>query len=99
MSERLDAIEARAANCRTYNFGMRAADKLTHEDVWDLLVLARKQQAAIDAVTKIVDEKYRLWAAICGNTCSKDILGVDHEAIADELAALIRAAITGEGGA
>ena len=46
--ERLDAIEARAANCRTYNFGMRAADKLAHEDVWDLLDLARKQQAALD---------------------------------------------------
>ena len=50
VSERLDAIEARAANCRTYNFGMRAADKLAHEDVWDLLDLARKQQAAIDAL-------------------------------------------------
>ena len=50
VSERLDAIEARAANCRTYNFGMRAADKLAHEDVWALLDLARKQQAAIDAL-------------------------------------------------
>ena len=59
---------------------------------------AREQQAKLDAVEKLLDEKYKLWAAICGNTCSKDIVGVDHEAIADEIAAAIRA-VTVRGGA
>lgn len=39
----LDAIKARIAGCRTYNFGMRYADQLAHED-------APKMTAALDAV-------------------------------------------------
>jgi hypothetical protein len=43
----LDAIEARRADCQTYNFGLRNADKLAHEDVPALLALVREQQATI----------------------------------------------------
>jgi len=63
-------------------------------DVAYLLDLARKQAAALEAVRKIVDDKYRIWAAVCGNTCSKDLMGVDHDAIADEINSVIHAAIT-----
>ncbi|WP_427017842.1 hypothetical protein ACQCSX_04305 [Pseudarthrobacter sp. P1] len=42
----LDQIRARALDCRTYNFGMRAADKLAHDDAFRLL-------AAVDAVTAL----------------------------------------------
>jgi len=37
----LDEIHARAANCRTYNFGMWAADKLAHDDAPKLLAALR----------------------------------------------------------
>ncbi|HCF99587.1 MAG TPA: hypothetical protein DEV93_03485 [Chloroflexi bacterium] len=63
-------------------------------DVAYLLTELRKRDDALAAIEKLLDEKYKLWAAICGNTCSKDILGVDHDAIADEIAAAIRAAVT-----
>jgi hypothetical protein len=46
VTARLDAIQGRAANCLTYNFGMRAADTLAHSDVPFLLDLARKAEAA-----------------------------------------------------
>lgn len=48
MTDRLAAIQARAANCLTYNFGLRAADELAHADVPFLLDLVRSQQAALD---------------------------------------------------
>ena len=50
-------------------------------------------QARLDAVNRVLDEKYKLWAAICGSTCCKGIEGVDHDAIADNIAATIRAAM------
>ena len=59
-----------------------------------LLTELRKRDNALAAIEKLLHEKYKLWAEICGNTCSKDILGVDHDAIADEVAAAIRAAVT-----
>jgi hypothetical protein len=99
MTDRLAQIQARADDCQTYNFGMCNADILAHEDVPALLAMVRERDAALGRVRKLLDEKYKLWAAICGNTCSKDILGVDHDAIADEVAAAIRAAITATEGA
>lgn len=91
--ERLAEIEARRADCQTYNFGMRNADKLAKEDVPYLLALVNKQAVQIEAVRSVLSERYKLWAAICGNTCSKDIVGVDHDAIADEIAAALLSAI------
>ena len=38
----LDAIERRIQDCATYNFGMRAADRLAHEDAPALLAEARR---------------------------------------------------------
>ena len=52
----LSAIEARRADCQTYNFGMRNADKLAHEDVPALLALVREQQAKLDRVEALADE-------------------------------------------
>jgi hypothetical protein len=49
--------------------------------------------AAVDAVLEICDEKVLLWDAICGNTCCKGILDVNHNAIADEISAEIRRAV------
>ena len=63
-------------------------------DVAYLLAELRKRDAALEAIEKVLNEKYKLWAAICGNTCSKDIHGVDHDAIADEIAAAIKTTIT-----
>lgn len=54
-----------------------------------------ESEAKLAAVERLLDEKYKLWAAICGNTCSNDIIGVDHDAIADEIAAAIRQAMSG----
>lgn len=51
----LDAIQARITDCRTYNFGMRNADKLAHEDAPALLALARSQQAKIERVRELAE--------------------------------------------
>jgi hypothetical protein len=56
MSLDLDAIEARRADCQTYNFGMRNADKLAHEDVPALLAMVREQQATIERVATVADK-------------------------------------------
>jgi len=40
-----DAIRKRIANCRTYNFGMRDADALAHEDAPAMLALLDAQPA------------------------------------------------------
>ncbi|MDP9184885.1 MAG: hypothetical protein M3O29_04345 [Actinomycetota bacterium] len=60
VSERLDEIAARAADCQTYNFGLCNAEQLAHNDVPYLLDLARKQAAALEAVTARLDD----WAAM-----------------------------------
>lgn len=52
-----------------------------------------KLLAALEAVEALLEGKYKLYAAICGETCVKGIHGVDHEAIADNIATNIRAAI------
>jgi hypothetical protein len=54
-TERLDQIETRIRDCQTYNFGMRNADKLAHEDAPYLLTLARKQAAALERVEALAD--------------------------------------------
>jgi hypothetical protein len=51
--DQLADIEARRADCQTYNFGMRNADKLAHEDVPYLLVMVREQQAALERAKAI----------------------------------------------
>jgi len=55
----LDQIEARIRDCKSYNFGMRNADKLAHEDAPALLAMVREQRARLDAATAILDE----WAS------------------------------------
>lgn len=40
-----DAIRKRIANCKTYNFGMRDADTLAHEDAAAMLALLDAQPA------------------------------------------------------
>lgn len=91
MNELIEQIQARAND----PFGtLKAGIGLVDEDRDYLLAVVREQQSRLDAVAKIADEKYRLWAAVCGNTCNKDIMGVDHDAIADEVANLLRAALT-----
>ena len=59
----------------------------------ELIAAAPKLLAALEAVETLLAEKYKLYAAICGETCVKDIVGVDHEAIADNIVANIRATI------
>jgi len=54
--DHLAAIDARRADCQTYNFGMRNADKLAHEDVPALLALVREQQAKLDRVGALADK-------------------------------------------
>jgi hypothetical protein len=49
----LGEIEARRADCQTYNFGMRNADKLAKEDVPYLLALVREQAAKLDALEEL----------------------------------------------
>jgi hypothetical protein len=46
----LPDIEARYRDCLTYNFGMRNADKLAHEDVRYLLAELRKAHEALERV-------------------------------------------------
>jgi hypothetical protein len=57
---RLAEITARAADCLTYNFGLRNADKLAHDDVPYMLGVIAKQAAALAGVTARLDE----WAAM-----------------------------------
>jgi len=53
----LPDIEARYRDCLTYNFGMRNADKLAHEDVPFLLAELRKAREALtDAGAKALEE-------------------------------------------
>jgi len=49
--------------------------------------------SALKAVEAVVSERYKLWAAICGETCGKEVYGIDHDAIADSIAAAIETAI------
>lgn len=56
VAERIAAIAARAADCQTYNFGLRSADQLAHNDAPYLLDLARKQAAALDRVRALADD-------------------------------------------
>jgi hypothetical protein len=55
--DRLAEIEARRADCQTYNFGMRNADKLAHEDVPYLLAMVREQRAAIERVEALHQQR------------------------------------------
>ena len=93
----LDAIKARAAKARE---GRRNYSGETEAESAMLALLAEQSSydvpklvAALEAVETLLAEKYKLYAAICGETCVKDIVGVDHEAIADNIVANIRATI------
>jgi len=44
-AQRLARIRNRAEDCLTYNFGMRAADTLAHDDVFWLLDLVQTLEA------------------------------------------------------
>jgi len=66
-TEQLDAIQSRIADCTTYNFGMRNADKLAKEDAPYLLALAREQAAIIAAVRDLANSAGR-----CGWRISAD---------------------------
>jgi len=46
----LPDIEARYRDCLTYNFGMRNADKLAHEDVPYILAELRKAREALASI-------------------------------------------------
>lgn len=59
----------------------------------ELMAAAPRLLAALEAVEALLAEKYKLWAAVCRETCVKDHHGVDHEAIADNIATNIRTAI------
>ncbi len=72
------------------NGTLRPADR---QDLKHLLTVISEQTAKLDAVRKVVDDKYRIWAAVCSNTCSKELMGVDHDAIADEIQSVIHAAM------
>ncbi|MHA7210824.1 hypothetical protein [Arthrobacter sp. MDT1-65] len=59
----LDDIKARVADCKTYNFGMRNADKLAHEDAPKLvaaleaiLTETRQQPVAHERIYQIITE-------------------------------------------
>lgn len=54
--DQLAEIEARRADCQTYNFGMRNADLLAKEDVPYLLALVREQAAKLDLLTLALEE-------------------------------------------
>jgi hypothetical protein len=56
--DQLAAIEARRADCQTYNFGMRNANKLAHEDVPALLAMVREQRAVIERVEAVRGELF-----------------------------------------
>lgn len=79
----LDEIAARVSELRAD--GAKAAMWRTDE------VLS--MVAALKAVEAVVSERYKLWAAICGETCGKEVYGIDHDAIADSIAAAIETAI------
>lgn len=51
----LDAIQRRITDCKTYNFGMRNADKLAHEDAAYLLAIVREQRVKLDALAAIAE--------------------------------------------
>ena len=57
----LDAIRTRIANCRTYNFGMRDANLLAHEDAAALLrdLRVARQQLALPVQDADLREKVR----------------------------------------
>ena len=52
-----------------------------------------KLVSALKAVESLLSSRQKLWDAICAETCAKGKYGVDHEAIADEIAAQIQATI------
>jgi hypothetical protein len=81
--DQLAEIEARRADCQTYNFGMRNADKLAHEDVPYLLAMVREQRAALDLIANQANAAEML--------CRMN--GMDPE-LASVPAGAIRAAIT-----
>ena len=56
----LEVIAARQRNCRNYNFGLRDANSLAHNDIPYLLALVREQQAQIERVEALCDaaDKY-----------------------------------------
>ena len=66
----------------------------TPADVAYLLAELRKAREALTRVEGFLDnDEDKLYAAICRNTCGKDIYGVDHEAIATTIATDLRAAV------
>jgi len=68
--DQLAEIEARQLDCQTYNFGMRKADQLAHDDVPYLLALAREQAAKLEAVCKVLSDA----AAFGDDLDSADVL-------------------------
>jgi hypothetical protein len=92
----LDEIAARAdviGRCLRAN----PNDCYDRGDLDEAVIAAREDVprlvAALKAVEAVVSERYKLWAAICGETCGKEVYGIDHDAIADSIAAAIETAI------
>ena len=54
-SEDRAGIRARIDNCRTYNFGMRDADRLAHEDADILLAALAAVEAQLAAIEKVLE--------------------------------------------
>lgn len=54
-SEDRAGIRARIENCRTYNFGMRDADRLAHEDADTLLAALAAVEAQLAAIEKVLE--------------------------------------------
>ena len=54
-SEDRAGIGARIDNCRTYNFGMRDADRLAHEDADILLAALAAVEAQLAAIEKVLE--------------------------------------------
>jgi hypothetical protein len=55
-SEDRAGIRARIDNCRTYNFGMRDADRLAHEDAETLLAALGALEAQLAAIEKLLEK-------------------------------------------
>ena len=58
----LDMIQARVTDCATYNFGMRNADKLAHEDAPSLLAAAR---AIIGLHAPVIEDGTPVGCSMC----------------------------------
>jgi len=68
-SEDRAGIRARIENCRTYNFGMRDADRLAHEDADTLLAALAAVEAQIAAIEKLLENPIFLRTQHNGYAC------------------------------